>query len=286
MVLLGMDACSRTRAPVLVAALVAALLCLPASAHAEQPTFTAGPTIQGDAVVGSTLKALATWADTTPPSVPTYVWGRCPDDGSATPTCAIIPGATAPTYVVTNDDLTFRLAVRITLTSGMDTAQASSPPTAVVTPAPTPTPTPTPTPSPPPPPTPPPTITASNSAALPAARPAFLNPFPVVRIRGFFAKRGARITLLSVKGPRKAKVTVRCRGRGCPVKTLTLSSADGRLHRFERFLRAGTLLQIRITRQGRIGAYTSFLIRSRKAPLRTDRCLSVKSAKPIRCSSP
>jgi hypothetical protein len=62
--------------------------------------------------------------------------------------------------------------------------------------------------------------------------------------------------------------------------------AEGRLHRFERFLRAGILLQIRVTRPGRIGSYTSFLIRSNKAPRRTDRCLSSTTSKPMNCSLP
>jgi hypothetical protein len=126
------------------------------------------------------------------------------------------------------------------------------------------------------------TVTVAASRA-PAKQ--FLDPFPVVRIRGFFARTGARITLLSVRGPAKARVTARCVGRRCPVKEITLPTANVRLHGFERFLRAGIQLQIRVTRPGRIGSYTSFLIRARKPPLRTERCLTT-SGKPVVCSAP
>jgi hypothetical protein len=106
------------------------------------------------------------------------------------------------------------------------------------------------------------------------------------RGRASFRKTGSRITLLSVRGPQKAQVGVRCVGRRCPVKEVTLPSANGRVHAFERFLRAGIQLQIRVTRPGRIGSYTSFLIRARRAPLRVDRCLPSHSTKPVRCSTP
>jgi hypothetical protein len=123
------------------------------------------------------------------------------------------------------------------------------------------------------------------AAASAAAAASYLRPFPVVRIRGFFARTGARITLLSVRGPKRATVSARCVGRGCPVRSVTLPTANVRLHRFERFLRAGIQLQIRVTRPGRIGSYTSFLIRAHRAPLRTERCLTT-SGKPVACSAP
>lgn len=271
------DACSRVRAPVLMAALVAALLCLPATAQAEPPRFDAVPEIKGDTVVGSTLQAIPHAAPTTPPGDPSYQWLRCGtiDIGSCLPV-----GSNAATYVLTTSDIGRLMRVTVTLSNLEGSVPGTSDPVGPVTdkPAPPPPPPPPPTPTPIPP-------TVSTAASLPAG-PAFLRPFPIVRIRGFFAKGGARITLLSVKGPRVARVQARCIGRGCPVRTLTMFPADGRLHRFERFLRAGIKLQIRVTRPGRIGSYTSFLIRSRKAPVRTDRCLSVKTGKPILCSAP
>jgi hypothetical protein len=110
-----------------------------------------------------------------------------------------------------------------------------------------------------------------------------MRPFPVVRIRGYFAATGARITLLAVRGPRSARISVRCVGPKCPVSRLSLPSAPARLRPFERFLPAGTRLQVRVARPGRIGKYTSFLIRARRAPLRADRCLPPGGSKPVRC---
>jgi hypothetical protein len=245
--------------------------------------FTSGPTVQGSAVVGSTLEVM--WASDVGDAVPAYTWTRCYADGCEP---APIPEADAKTYVPTAADVGYALVATVTLTNVDGATSAPTPPTAAVVAAPPPPPPPPPPNPAPPPAAPAPTSTSTArafSSVTPAA-PAFLRPFPVVRIRGFFARRGARITLLSVRGPRSAKVEVSCRGRGCPVRHLALARADTRIRRFERFLRAGILLQIRVTRPGRIGAYTSFLIRARRSPLRRDRCLSANGARPIRCSAP
>ncbi|HEX7297939.1 MAG TPA: hypothetical protein VF257_02965 [Solirubrobacteraceae bacterium] len=273
----------------MLAALAALLVLLPAAARAEEPEFTAGPVIQGRAIVGTKLKVLATWKETTPATTATYTWARCPQ-GSIV--CTVIADATEASYVLTAADVGYQLTAAVTLTSGEDPpVTKSTAPTAVVIPKPPPAPKPAPKPVSPPPapaPAPPPALAPATivAASTVAPTPLFLRPFPVIRIRGFFARHGARITLLSVRGPRLAKVAVRCSGRGCPTRALTLPTADLRVHRFERFLRAGILLQIRVTRPGRIGTYTSFLIRSKRAPLRTDRCLSARSSRPIHCSAP
>jgi hypothetical protein len=184
--------------------------------------------------------------------------------------------------VLTAADVGSRLAVEITIDNFTDdpvvrTSAATPVVTTRAAPAPAPAPSPAPSPAP---------ATIPTTAASRMPSPTLLHPFPVVRIRGFFARTGARITLLSVRGPQKAQISARCVGRGCPVRQLTLSHANVRLHRLERFLRAGIQLQIRVTRPGHIGSYTSFLIRRRKAPLRVDRCLPSRSAKPVRCSAP
>jgi hypothetical protein len=278
--LMGVSARRRLHVPLLLAALTAALW-VPAVARADEPQFTSGPTIQGDAVVGSTLTALATW--TPPDATAAYGWYRCPAAGGDP--CPRIPGASGKTYVITPADVGSRLVVVIAITSDDKTQYGESAGTAVVAPAPTPTASP-PASTPPNPATPT-ALTPIQVTAASSAKPAapFLDPFPVVRIRGFFARTGARITLLSVRGPRNAKVSARCVGRRCPVKTVTLPRANVRLHTFERFLHAGIRLQIRVTKPGRIGSYTSFLIRAGKAPLRTQRCLT-KSGRPVACSAP
>jgi hypothetical protein len=58
-----------------------------------------------------------------------------------------------------------------------------------------------------------------------------------------------------------------------------------RFRQFERFLRAGTVLRIRVFKVTKIGAYTSFVIRRRRAPARVDTCLDPAGIKPIVCPS-
>jgi hypothetical protein len=282
---------SRVSGLVILAALASAVaLWLPAAARADtEPSFTSGPVIMGNAFVGSTLTAAAAWTGD-PPIAVKYSWGRCPPTSN---TCKRIDGADAAVYTVAAADLGSRLAVEVQLKNKEDEIRATSPPTAVVTAQPPPAPPP-PTPAPAPPaqapgsPAPAPLVTIapaviSAPSATRASRPALLRPFPVVRIRGYFAPNGARITLLSVRGPHSAQISVRCVGPGCPVATLALPSAPARLHPFERFLPAGTRLEISVARPGRVGKYASFLIRAHRAPLRTDRCLLPGRSRPTRC---
>jgi major membrane immunogen (membrane-anchored lipoprotein) len=119
-----------------------------------------------------------------------------------------------------------------------------------------------------------------------------MQPFPVVRIAGMDTARGAKITLLTVEAPVGATVTVVCHGRGCPVKPtsrIASSTVGGvgliEFHRFERALRAGAVLEIRIFESGEIGKYTRFQIRRGKLPERTDSCLSSTGAQPMSCPS-
>ena len=96
------------------------------------------------------------------------------------------------------------------------------------------------------------------------ARPAYLRPFPVVRIRGYSVPGGVRITLLSVRGPRSSRVRAGCAGPGCPRGPAPVPVAPpARLRAFERFLPAGTFLWVRVTGVAAIGKYTSFRIRAR-----------------------
>jgi len=53
---------------------------------------------------------------------------------------------------------------------------------------------------------------------------------------------------------------------------------------FERHLRAGTLVEVFVTRPGLIGKYTRFRIRRRGAPARTDLCLVPGQRAPRACS--
>jgi len=116
-----------------------------------------------------------------------------------------------------------------------------------------------------------------------------MNPFPIVRITGrTFAKR-VRIRQLAVKAPAGARIRVRCRGR-CPLKSASLPSASRadrlkwvRVRRFERSFSAGAALEIRVSGNGEIGAFTRFAVRWRKLPVRSDSCLDAAGIRPISC---
>jgi hypothetical protein len=144
------------------------------------------------------------------------------------------------------------------------------------------------TPTPSPPPSQPLTTTL---APLPPA-PRTMLPFPIVRIAGSIDAAGAKLSLLTVQAPGGAQIMIRCRGRGCP-KTESRVVASGRrvgttlveFRRFERSLRAGAVLEIRISKGGEIGKYTRFTIRRGKPPVRVDTCLSPAGIKPIACPS-
>ncbi len=124
-----------------------------------------------------------------------------------------------------------------------------------------------------------------------------MQPFPIVRIAGAETSGGARIKLLTVLAPPAAKVAVTCKGHGCKTKNETrvatasskAKSKSGAITlafpRFQRTLGAGAVLQIRVTKSGQIGKFTSFKIRRRKLPVRVDACLSPPSTAPSACPS-
>ena len=58
-----------------------------------------------------------------------------------------------------------------------------------------------------------------------------------------------------------------------------------RFKRFERFMRIGTRVGVRVSFPGRIGKYTSFVMRSRARPARRDMCLPPGKKSPMGCPS-
>jgi hypothetical protein len=117
-----------------------------------------------------------------------------------------------------------------------------------------------------------------------------MNPFPVVRIVGIDYSYGTKIRVLAVDAPPRARITVECRGRGCPVKAVRRVVPTSRrpllavgFRRFERLLRPGATLRIRVSDGTDIGAYTRFTIRHRGLPVRIDSCLNRAGVKPILC---
>ncbi|MDP9401651.1 MAG: hypothetical protein M3P39_12065, partial [Actinomycetota bacterium] len=125
-----------------------------------------------------------------------------------------------------------------------------------------------------------------ESRPAPAGRPSrrFLRPFPVVRIAGSLRRDGARLSVLSVRAPRGARIVVRCGGRSCPTRVRRFRArALTRLRTFERDLRAGTRLSVRVTRGATIGKHVRFLIRRGQPPRRVDRCVLPGRAAPVAC---
>lgn len=119
-----------------------------------------------------------------------------------------------------------------------------------------------------------------------------LAPFPIVRIVGTVTTQGTILKRMSVSAPRRAKVTVRCRGRHCPIARWTRAAAPAsasaarllRVRRLERrILVPGLRIEVLVTRRGFIGKYTRFTIRRGRGPARLDRCLVSGSQRPKRC---
>jgi hypothetical protein len=123
-----------------------------------------------------------------------------------------------------------------------------------------------------------------------------LSPFPIIRITGRVTRAGAFIRRLTALAPVGAKVSVRCKGRGCPFKTTSRtakppkkssksSTALVRFRKMEhRLLRSGATVSVSVTRDGWIGKYTTWRIRKSKPPKRRDLCVT-PGAKPAACPS-
>jgi hypothetical protein len=121
-----------------------------------------------------------------------------------------------------------------------------------------------------------------------------MRPFPSVRI--VTTRSGARLHLktLTVEAPVGATVTVACKGKGCPVRSLSRLVARPKVKtaglpaltfpRLQRALPAGVALEIRVTEPGRIGKFTRFTIRKGKLPLRADACVNATEPKPVPCT--
>ena len=135
-------------------------------------------------------------------------------------------------------------------------------------------------------------FTSPSPTAPPATKPIspkLLNPFPLVRISGVTTMKGVRIDLLSVRTGHSTRVTIRCKGKSCPYKRKAFT-VHGKLRRVhvpgfkKRHLRAGTVVEVFVTRSGAIGKYTRFNVRGRlKPPRRVDSCTAVAVAKVKRC---
>jgi hypothetical protein len=133
--------------------------------------------------------------------------------------------------------------------------------------------------------------TATETINVVGSATPLMQPFPVVRIAGTETASGVRLRLLMVQQmPSGATITVRCKGRGCPIKAarrVAVSSKRGssavEFRRFERSLRFGITLEVLVFKPGEIGKYTRFVIRHGKLPERVDMCLDLAGDKPMVC---
>jgi hypothetical protein len=137
------------------------------------------------------------------------------------------------------------------------------------------------------------TSLASETIKVVTPRAFLMRPFPVVRIAGIETASGVRLLRLKVQQlPAGARITARCKGRGCPlrsVRRVAVSNKRGvapvEFRRFERSLRFGLTLEILISKPGEIGKYTRFSIHRGKLPERVDMCLGEAGVKPQVCPS-
>jgi PKD domain-containing protein len=127
------------------------------------------------------------------------------------------------------------------------------------------------------------TVTGGSRAQGSKGGLRLMNPFPVVRIVGIVASNGTRVRLLRVDAPRGAKVSVRCKGRGCPFRKQVRVAKQVRLQTLERLLRPGVTVRIFVTSRDAIGKYTRFRTRRGEPPARADRCLLPGSWRPVSC---
>lgn len=278
-----------------IAAAVAIGLALLVPVVASAHKITSGPTITGIPQETQTLTASATWSGDPQLHTATWKWQRCL--ATAVKTCTAIAGATASTYVVATADVGFVLRARVTVTQTAmpsDSVSKRSAPTPVIQPKAAPPPPVAVTPEPEPEPDDPashPVDTPFNPPSDPAPGTAppivdglrVMNPFPTVRISGRLTGSGADVTRLSVRAPRGAAISVRCRGGSCPARSFARAARVKRLSAYERHLRAGTKLDVVVRKPGRIGKWTTITIRRGAPPKRVDRCSYPGRGQPAPC---
>ena len=211
------------------------------------------PSIAGTTVVGETLAAgHGGWLYG--PTGFAFQWLRCDAAGGA---CTSLPGATGVTYRLTAGDAERTLRVSEAASNAFGRVTATSAPTALV------------------------------------LRP----PRPTPRIRSeisiVWSVLGSRTTITRIRlraVPRRARVTLRCSGKGCKFKRQRAGKPRlGRVNALkaltpkERRFRAGQALEIRITKTGWIGKAARYKMRSGKSPKSSGAlCIPLGRKKPQR----
>ena len=129
--------------------------------------------------------------------------------------------------------------------------------------------------------------TASQGIAVAPRPPSLLQPFPIVHLTTRSTRRGARVVRLGVQAPVGSRVAVQCIGRGCrthhQVRVVRKPGRPLRFRALEHRMRAGVVLEIRVTAPDHVGKYTRFVLRRAKPPGRVDMCLQPGSIAPAAC---
>jgi len=136
-------------------------------------------------------------------------------------------------------------------------------------------------------------VLATTSRLAPASPLSLLMaPFPVVRVAGQLFANGVELRLLKVQlAPAGALVSVRCRGRGCPRRSVVRRTTTEGPHgvaaitfpSFERYLHVGAVIEVLVWKAGEIGKYTRLRVRRGKLPERLDECLALSGLTPLTC---
>jgi PKD domain len=129
-------------------------------------------------------------------------------------------------------------------------------------------------------------VDAANAPPRPE-QARLMSPFPVVTLGGRLERAGTGVNLFTVSAPLCAIVEVACRGRGCPLDSLTAHVGRGalRLRAVQRRFRAGNRLTVAVSKGGLVGKLTEFRFRRHRPPARTDSCLVAATGAGARCPS-
>jgi hypothetical protein len=129
-------------------------------------------------------------------------------------------------------------------------------------------------------------VDAADAPARPEPA-SLISPFPVVTLGGRLELARTRVSLFTVRAPLCATVSVTCRGRACPIGSMTRHVGRGelRLRYVQRRFRAGDRLTVAVSKGALVGKVTEFRFRKHRPPLRTDRCLPPEAATGAPCPS-
>ena len=131
------------------------------------------------------------------------------------------------------------------------------------------------------------TTVSSRGFTVAPRPPGLLEPFPVVRLITRTAGRRVQVVRLDVQAPPGSRVSVRCRGRSCrtpgEVRVVRAPPRPLRFPGIQHRMRAGVVLEVRVSAPGKIGKFTSFRLRRDEPSSRVDLCLPPGQDSPAPC---